>query len=514
MKILLIRPPVKYVKGSERHAASLPLGLLYIAAVLEHNNYFVEIYDAQINVDEPSSFDEFGCEHIGKKWTDIEKEIAKRQPAIVGIICSYSTQVENAIRVAEIAKKCNNDLYTIVGGSPSSVKPHDFFTKTKAIDIVCLGEGEYTMLEIVEAVQNKKNFNSISGIALLKENRVEITTPRPFIQNLDELPLPAYHLINLEEYFILFKSGFNPRPIFYYPGVERSVSIITSRGCPFDCVFCSIHLLMGKRFRYHSAEYVLKHLEFLTLRYNIKHFHFEDDNLTLNRVRFKQIIDGLLQKKLKITWDTPNGVRADNLTKEIIRDCKKSGCVYLAFGIESGNQNVLDLIINKQLKLTQAVKTFQWCKECSLDAMAFFVIGFPGETKTDMHDTINFALWAQRKLDVNPLLFVATPLPGTRLEKIFIDKGVLKEALSPEILAKMTPGSYLLDGDQFKAADLVFIRNTFFKWHTRTFYLGALVFFICNPQALIKFVFKILIESGGFNKKRITNLILFKKYLK
>ena len=151
--------------------------------------------------------------------------------------------------------------------------------------------------------------------------------------------------------------------------------MITSRGCPYDCTFCSIHLHMGKRFRAHSVTNVLRHIELLVSQYGVRHIHFEDDNLTLNRSRFSDLLDGLLAVQFDITWDTPNGVRADLLPKELIAKSKESGCTHLVMGVESGKQANLDRIVKKKLDLQQVERTAHACKELGLDLGAFFIIG-------------------------------------------------------------------------------------------------------------------------------------------
>jgi len=341
MKILLIRPPSRHVEGSAKPSASLPLGLLYIASVLEKNGFSVEIYDAQINVHTPFSRDSSGSMHMGDTWELVEEEIKRRNADLVGITNPFTTQLENTVKVADIAKKVKKDSLIIVGGNHPTVQPDIFFSKTEAVDIVCMGEGEYTMLDIAEACRDNRSVRNIPGTAVKEDSQVRINQSRPYIQDLDNLPFPAYHLTDLEHYFYLNKIGYGGRPVWRYPGFERAVSVITSRGCPFNCIFCSIHLHMGRKWRSHSSEYVLNHLEFLTSAYNVKHVHFEDDNLTLNTKRFKKILEGLLKRKINITWDTPNGIRADTMTKELLEDCKNSGCTYIIFGVESGDQRVL-----------------------------------------------------------------------------------------------------------------------------------------------------------------------------
>lgn len=513
MKILLIRPPSSHIEGSACPSASLPLGLLFIASVLEKNGFVVEIYDAQVNATMPTYHDPDGKIHMGDKWDVVEEEIKKRQPSLVGITCLFTTQMENVIKTAEIIKRLNKEIIIVVGGSHATVRPEDFLTKTETIDIVCRGEGEYTMLDIAESLRDRKSFNDIDGTAVRDGIKIKINRQRPYTNDLDTLPFPSYHLINIESYFSLNKKGFSGRPAWFYDGFERAVSLITSRGCPFNCVFCSIHGHMGRKWRGHSAEYVLRHIEFLTTTYSVKHIHFEDDNLTLDGGRFKNILNGLLGG-MNITWDTPNGVRADTMTEEMLRDCKKSGCIYLIFGVESGNQKVLDEIIGKRLNLDTVVQVASWCKAAQIDAMAFFVIGFPGETKQNMDDTVNFALRLQRKYDIMPSLFVATPLPGTRLEKICLEEGILKSQLSPQNLAKMTQGAFLIDSSTFRADEINSLLKKFYKRFKLFFIYNSLIFLIRHPKAFLRIFIKLYKENPDrVNKESIFNMLLYKNCL-
>jgi radical SAM superfamily enzyme YgiQ (UPF0313 family) len=505
MKILLIQPPVRYISGARKISVSIPLGLLYIAAVLEENSFNVEVYDAQINIHVPSFNNTDDSVHIGDSWEIVASEIEKRSPDLVGITGSFTTQRDSVIRTAEIVKKINRDTVTVVGGNHASVKPDDFFNMTGAVDMVCMGEGEYTMLDIVRRLRDGGALETIPGTAVRSIDGIKVNPRRPYIKDIDELPFPAYHLVSIEDYFLVNKRGFRGRLCWPYKGSERAVSVITSRGCPYDCIFCSIHLHMGRKWRYHSVGYVLEHLEFLVSKYGVKHIHFEDDNLTLDRNRFCGILDGLLRKNMGITWDVTNGIRIDTMTRDILDDCKKSGCTYITFAVESGNQNVLDKIIKKRMNLDTVIKISRWFKEVSLDAVAYYVIGFPGETRQEMCDTIDFALDLQKTYDIAPILFIATPLPGTELEKIFRERGILKEELSPGFLSKMTQGNVLMGGDTFTADDLADMRRNFYRGYKVNFIYNCLVFFIRKPRAFIRFILK-LIREKEFRKDKETFL--------
>ena len=502
MKILLVRPPAKYLKGSAKPSASLPLDLLYIAAILEKDDFVVEIYDAKVNAQLPLFHTSDNAIHMGDSWEAVEEEIAKRKPDILGITNPFTAQFENALKVAQIAKKVNENILTVVGGNHPTVRPVDFFDKTEAVDIACIGEGEYTMLEIARAHRSRKDFRGIAGTAIREDSRVRINPPRPYIQDLDSLPLPAYHLIDLERYFAM---DFPDRPLWRYHGSERAISVVTSRGCPFNCIFCSIHLHMGSQWRPHSAEYVLRHLESVKSKYNVKHVHFEDDNLTLNAARFKDILNGLMQRKINLTWDTPNGIRADTLTQDLLQDSKRSGCKYIILGIESGEQRIISEVINKALDLAKVSEVAAWCKKIKLDAMSFFVIGFPGEKIINMKRTVDFALYLMRKYDLTPTIFIATPLFGTRLYEICRQRGYLRKEPTSDNLAVTTGGGAeesLIETEDFGEREIRMIMRRFIRGYKIILLYNIALFILKNPGLCLRFIRKVwsLRNQGGLKQ--------------
>jgi radical SAM superfamily enzyme YgiQ (UPF0313 family) len=482
--ILLLRPPATYPPGAARPSVSLPVGLLYVAAVLEKCGHAVEILDAQVHLAAPVSRDTEGRVHLGLPWEEFKSRVKARKPDIVGITSLFTSQLENVLRAAEIARKAAPRALIVVGGNHPTVRPDDFFSKTDAVDIACMGEGEYTMREIADAARVGGDVSRIPGTAVRETGGMRVNPARPPIGNLDELPLPAYHLVRMEDYFLLHAKGFTDRPVAAFRGANRAVSVITSRGCPFNCVFCSIHLHMGRKWRAHSVGYVLNHLDHLVSKYGVTHVHFEDDNLSASPRRFRELLEGFVHAGNRFTWDTPNGVRVDTLTKEIVDDCVRSGCVYLIFGVESGNQTVLNELVDKKLDLAAVERAASWCKGAGLDAMSFFVIGFPGETRRDMLDTVDFALGLQRNYDVNPGLFVATPLPGTRLEKIFLERGLMEGALTPEALSKMTQGASVMDGGTFTADDIREMREAFLNGYRKNFARNFASYVARNPLSV------------------------------
>ena len=254
----------------------------------------------------------------------------------MGIANPFTCQVEHAIKVANIVKEVDPSILTVVGGPHATVVPVEFLEEARNVDVAVIGEGEHTMLDIAKFFEGNKRINDVQGIAFRKDEKVALNSPRPYIKNLDELPYPAYHLVDMEQYL-------SPKKVEYRSFQDRALSMITSRGCPFNCSFCSVHLHMGKTFRAHSVDYVVDHLEHVVNKYRVKTIYFEDDNLTLDLKRFEAICDKIIERDIKFGWETPNGVRADYLNLDLLKKMKKSGCQSVFVGVESGDQYVLDI---------------------------------------------------------------------------------------------------------------------------------------------------------------------------
>jgi anaerobic magnesium-protoporphyrin IX monomethyl ester cyclase len=488
MKTLFINPPQIFYPGSEPPAANLPLGLLYIAAVLDKAGYEAEILDAFIT---DSSFRKIGdIIEVGMPFGSMMEEIRRRKPDIVGIANPFTCQVENAIRVANIVKEMDPSILTVVGGPHVTAMPIEFLKKAKNIDIAVIGEGEHTMLDIVRFFEGYKKIGRVQGIAYRKGEIVVLNSPKQFIKNLDELPYPAYHLVEMEQYL-------NPKKIEYRSFKDRAISMITSRGCPFNCSFCSVHLHMGKTFRAHSVNYVVDHIEHVVNKYRVKNIYFEDDNLTLDLKRFEAICDKIIEKDITVNWETPNGVRPDYLTLGLLKKMKKAGCQSVFFGIESGDQFVLDNIIDKSLKLEDVMKVAKMCKEIGLKTGAFYIIGFPGEKKENILKTIELALRLKREFDVGMHLFFATPSYGTRLYKECKKKGYIQENLTPRAFAEVRQprGMPLIKTEDFTPIELKEIAYRTVRAYKRLSLLNyvkspkkTLKTALSQPKIVIKFI--------------------------
>lgn len=482
MKILLIRPPEIYYGKHYLPTFGIPLGIAYICAYLKRAGYNdVKIYDFLVCRESIIRLSSSGKLIYGTPFHRIRETIKNESPDIVGISNIASTQLESTILTAQAVKEVNKNIFVVAGGAHPSVQPWDFLKEKSLFDAVIIGEGEKTFVTLVTVLGKNRRLSEIGGIAYLENDNLKINKDINFILNLDEIPIPAYEDLDMEEYFKKRYLFLSARPSFYYDGSERSINMITSRGCPYNCIFCSIHLTMGYRWRCHSAEYVLKHIRTLIDRYDINHIHFEDDNLTHNRDRFKRIIDGLGGLSKKVTWDTPNGVRADLLDEEIIKKSKKAGCVYMTIGVESGDEYVLNKIIKKRLSLNDVIKTAKKFQQSGLNLEAFYIIGFPGEHKHNILKTILFALRLQILYDVYPILFMATPLPGTELYDICIKNKYIKQDFPYQLISASILKKGIFQTEEFDLSFLRFIFRGFLILRTVNILIHFIYFIFRHP---------------------------------
>jgi len=267
MKILLVNPPRTYYTGSKGIRIGLPLGLMYVAAFLEKHDYRPKVFDFLIHPKAKVVETKKGTRH-GVAEAEFLKVLQEERPDIVGITNPFTAQLNNALRVAQLVKNVNKKIITIIGGPHLSVKGRELLEQNQSLDVGVLAEGEYPALEIVRTIEEGGSLDSVKGIVYRNSKGEVIQTEfGEYVRQLDDLPYPAYHLIDMDVYFSFLKKGLAARPL----NVKRSVSLISSRGCPFDCVFCSIHLQMGRQWRSHSAKYVTDHLEYLVSKYDIKH---------------------------------------------------------------------------------------------------------------------------------------------------------------------------------------------------------------------------------------------------
>jgi anaerobic magnesium-protoporphyrin IX monomethyl ester cyclase len=438
MKVLLVNPNRTYAtSGTSGPKLGLPLGVLFIAASLEEQDVPVAVFDCLIS---PETHLITGEEitFLGVEPDVVRSVLLAEQPDIVGISCQFTAQWENTVEVVKAVHEALPRCLVVLGGPHATVSGMEILETFPEVHYIVAGEGELSFPRLVRAIEsnNRAELTSIPGLMWRDEdgkmsaNRVET------IANLDELPLPAYHLIDFKRLFELQSEGLSARNNQFH-----AASIITSRGCPYSCTFCSIHLSMGHKWRAHSAEYTINHIRLLIENYGVCHLHIEDDNFTFKQERANEICRGLIREGVQLTWDTPNGVRADTLSSDLLENMKQSGCTSLSIAAESGDQSVVTHIIKKKLDLKSIERAAALACKHGIDLGCFFVIGFPGETKKQIETTLKFALKLYSKYNCYPMLNIATPLPGTELATIVREGGFLVAEMTAENLAKATVSS-------------------------------------------------------------------------
>jgi radical SAM superfamily enzyme YgiQ (UPF0313 family) len=414
-----------------RPAASPPLGLLSIAAYVRETVSLesLEIYDARLSGKLHHS--PLGETIFGDTDEEIASYFEKSAADVIGISNMFSSQISQAYKMADIARKVSPNATIVIGGPHVTLYPLEALSRS-SIDFVVIGEGEERLSLLLNAlischpIEIQGVIGKPQDLSLLRSNP---KAPISFIEPIDKLPTPAYDLVDMDAYFQLGERGYSPR---YREWGRRPLSMLTSRGCPHKCVFCSIQTTMGYKYRYQSTEYVQRHISHLIDNYKVDFIHFEDDNFTHLPERYDQIIDYLLTLEPKIGWDTPNGIRGDMWSLNRIKKAKQSGCQFLTVAIESAVQNILDNIINKRLDLAKVDDMIQYCYRARLRLHAFYIIGFPGETLDNMLTTVEFALDRYEKYGVTPFLQPLIPIPGTEVYDQILKNGFYNNQLNIE----------------------------------------------------------------------------------
>ncbi|HII29724.1 hypothetical protein COT48_06335 [Candidatus Woesearchaeota archaeon CG08_land_8_20_14_0_20_47_9] len=418
-RILLVDPSLTRPRDMDARKCRIgvvpPLGLAYIAAVMEEQGYEVRIVDciAEGFNEEPEYLDE-GVKY-GLSDNALKRIIAEFSPDVVGVSCLFSNKALDAYNVCRLVKEFNPGIPTIIGGIHPTVRA-DETIRQKNVDFVILGEGEYSFRDLVKALERGADFSDIDGIAYKKDGRVVINPKTRFIENLDELPFPARHLLKMDIYSSAQSPHSNDlRQIPY-------TTVLSSRGCPANCTFCCLKHVEGRRWRARSAENVIREVRQLVDQYGVREIHFEDDNLTVDKERALKIFDGL--KKIGVSWNVPSGSAVFSLDEEIIERMKDSGAHTISLAIESGSQDVLRRLMHKPVNLSRVKPLVEKAKQVGLKVKGFFIIGYPGETRENIKETVEFA--RSLRLDWTHF-FIAFPHYGTELRALCEEKGYLKE---------------------------------------------------------------------------------------
>lgn len=462
-----------------------PYGLMYIASVLELCGCNVEIK-------------ELPSRHIANYRYFIKKlirHLKKENPDLVGITCMASQRYEVSSIIRAI-KESGLSSKVVVGGVHASFMPEDVMAW--GADYAVLNEGEDTIRELVEAIRNNTSCAKIKGICYRTGVEIIKTEKRPPVENIDMLPQPAYHLID-RRHLTKRKGEVRGRWL-------KSGWIFTSRGCPSACTFCSAHRMFGVKVRYRSMDKIFEEISFLVKEFGIEALVIMDDTFTVNKKRVLEFCERIKAEHPGLLWNCQ--ARVNFFDEEMGRAMKRSGCLQVDFGVESGSQAVLDRL-KKGIKIESTIMAFDACKKSGLRSLATVMVGNPDEGFEDLELTRK--LLERIKPDFSAA-YIATPFPGTELYEEAIGKGLIDDPDRDwHQLAKPISMSNLDSGTITKA-----IRE-FTKMNAMKNYVSNLVFLIdmlrfsvMNPGIAMKVGFNLLRGRADRALFFITNSVYFK----
>ncbi|MDD5773552.1 MAG: radical SAM protein [bacterium] len=465
--ILFINPPLNNEKRLGDFASigshNPPINLLYLSAVTEKNGFKTQILDA---------------EAIKFSIGLTVQEILKIEPKFLAIT-AMTLSIETAFLIAKKVKAANKEIPIIIGGIHLTSLPEKTMTDYQYFDIGVIGEGEITIIELLNALTKKTTLEKVKGIIYRENGRLKTTPERTFIENLNELPLPPFNLL----------SGF---PKKYRPSFQKfkrlpSTLLLTSRGCPYQCIYCD-SIGLKNSYRSYSTDYILKLVKYLQNDFGIKDINFHDDCFTLQRKNTIKLCNALTEENIGLTWSCQT--RVDLVDLELLQLMKKAGCWSVAFGIESGSQKVLDYF-KKGITLEKTRQALDWCKSAGLETIGFIIMGHPLETKETMEETLSFL----KQININyilPLYF--TPFPNSESFTEIEKHGALEK-----------------DWNRFTTFNPVFIPRGLSENILNNYQKNIFSSFYLRPNTIIKFLKKIF--TGYPLKKIIAEGLTFLKIL-
>lgn len=425
-KILLINPP--WQRLFDESYPLVPLGLAYIAGVLEQYGYNVVIYNADFDPTKDKIGIVSNVERVSKYnmylsilndanhplWKEIMSVISQQSPDVIGISAT-TAKYGSALKVANLAKNFYQNVPIVFGGPHPTLLPEETI-KDKNVDIVVRGEGEYTFLDIIE---NFDKLNKVLGITYKENERIIHNPTRPLIEKLDYLPFPARHLL-------LDKEKYHPKAFG---------DILASRGCPYKCIFCSCSKIWTNKVRFRSPESVVSEIRHLQEKFNTYQFTFQDDTFILNKKWVEHLCD--LLKKVDSQWTAET--RADSITDDLIKKMKVAGCEEVRIGVESGDEETLKRL-RKGVTLAQIKSSNKILRNNKMRFSAFFMIGFPWETIKEINKTVSL----MKELSPHEaILSIVTPYPGTELYEIMQSEGLIPNNVDWSTFFFQSPDMYL-----------------------------------------------------------------------
>ncbi len=401
MRVLLIYPPINTNLPTR---GSFPLGLGYLSSKLLGSGHSVTVYDLNI-------------QHRTRKTVAAELQDKCRDHDLIGISGMVTTYGYIKWLVSFLKERIPS-VPVVVGGSVASPMP-GFVLRHTLADIACVGEGEETITNLAESLENGMDLASVKGIAFRRDDTLVQTPQRELNSELDSIPFPAWDLFQIKRYI---------KNSYLVKCPSKSMNIIASRGCPYQCTFC--YRNFGRSYRYRSVNNVIAEIEALIDRYDVRHFEFQDELFALNDKYVTEFCNELIRRKLAITWRCLG--RVNLVDYDVLMLMKEAGCHWLGFGIESGSQAMLDSM-KKQTSPEQAANAISLARKAGISVSGTFVIGMPGETKETIKETVEFC----KATRVHNTPFFPVPYPGTALYENLKSQGLVNEHNEEEFILKL-----------------------------------------------------------------------------
>lgn len=434
MRVLLIAPPFyRFIGYYNRY---FPMGLGYLASVLKQNGHDVVIYDADANKNPTkmnyASLEENYPEYLKALnedshpiWEEVRSVVIENKPDIIGI-SAYTTFIASAFKIAAICKKLHQSIPVIMGGPHISIKCEEVMDVCKDIDIAVKGEGEATLLELVELLNKADNRNkilrSVKGISYRDDGQVIHNPARSFIKDINHLPFPARDLLVNKDCYDSEDMGL----------------LMASRGCPYSCTYCAIGM-WGRKVRCRSVENILEEIKVVISTYGTRQFTFKDDSFTISRKRIVEFCQEVHARKLKFVWDCNS--RVNLVDEELLKLMKRAGCNSIKVGIESGSERILRLM-RKNITLEQCRNAARMFRKVGIFWTGYFMMGLPTETKVDIYQTLGFM--KELRPDYASLS-VYESFPGTELHQVGIEKKLVNDKRTLKDFFSISPKYYYVN---------------------------------------------------------------------
>jgi len=400
LRVLLINPPIKtQMAGIIFTNMCEPLGLLYIAAVLEKNGVKVKVIDGI-------------AERLSHE--DLEGKIAGFKPDVVGVASMMAETYRDAAETVKIARRAVPEAKIVIGGHNASFVAGKIIENLPDVDYVVVGEGEYTFLELAQALENGGDVSRVKGLMLRENGRAVFTGPREPIQNLDELPFPAKHLLSPNASYGRFQVA------MFNVAFKNMSGVITTRGCPFGCTFCSCTAFSGRKIRARSPENVVAEMEYLVEKRGVEHIFVVDDNFTCFPKRVMEICKLMKERDIDVNWFCEG--RVDTASWEMYKAMSDAGCWLIFLGLESGSQRVLDYY-EKKTTVEKGQRAVALAQKAGIDVVGSFIVGAPNETEEEYLKTLEFI----KRADMDAISISSLKvLPGAELWRRFEESGAIK----------------------------------------------------------------------------------------